>query len=125
LCRRLGSEQLVNNRILRGVVGSVVSRRPQNGYCMANRRTTFDKLQRERAKKAKAAAKRERRMDRSEPETAGDAADAILADDGQKLSATQLLEMVELIHGQLNAGEIGMEEFEAKKAELLASLPID
>ena len=95
---------------------------------MANRRTTFDKLQRERAKKAKAAAKRERRMDRSEPETAGDAADAadaILADDGQKLSATQLLEMVELIHGQLSAGEIGMEEFEAKKAELLASLPID
>lgn len=92
---------------------------------MANRRTTFDKLQRERAKKAKAAAKRERRMDRGEPETAGDAPATVLADDGQTLSATQLLEMVELIHGQLNAGEIGMEEFEAKKAELLASLPID
>ncbi len=92
---------------------------------MANRRTTFDKLQRERAKKAKAAAKRERRMERSEPEAADQAADAVLGDDGQKLSAAQLLAMVELIHGQLNAGEIGMEEFEAKKAELLASLPID
>lgn len=92
---------------------------------MANRRTTFDKLQRERAKKAKAAAKRERRMDRAQSETAGDEVEAVLSDDGRTLSPTQLLEMVELIHAQLDAGEIGLEEFEAKKAQLLASLPID
>lgn len=92
---------------------------------MANRRTTFDKLQRERAKKAKAAAKRERRMERGEATTVDEVGDGVPSDGERKLSATELLERIEQIHGQLNAGQIGMEEFEEKKAELLASLPID
>ncbi len=92
---------------------------------MANRRTTFDKLQRERAKKAKAAAKRDRRMERGERASGGDVADPASTRPDRNLSATQLLEMVELIHGQLEAGQIGREEFEEKKAELLARLPID
>ena len=92
---------------------------------MANRRTTFDKLQRERARKAKAAAKRDRRMDRaeaapSEPGTEGGTSRG----DGE-LSASQLLEEIELIHRQLEAKQIGLDEFEEKKAELLARLPID
>jgi hypothetical protein len=94
---------------------------------MANRRTTFDKLQRERARKAKAAAKRDRRMDRAEatPASPGDAAEPVTAEAGRDVSAAQLLEAIELIHRQFEAKQIGMDEFEQRKAELLARLPIE
>ncbi len=92
---------------------------------MPNRRTTFDKLQRERAKKAKAAAKRDRRMERAEAASAVDAADAAPGDTEGTLSAAQLLETIELIHRQLDANQISRDEFEEKKTELLARLPID
>ena len=86
---------------------------------MATRRTSFGKLQRDRAKQATAAAKRERRQDRTaaveteEIPTEGD------------LSAAQLLQLIEQIHQQFDAKEIDFEEFEEKKAELMARLPID
>ncbi len=64
-------------------------------------------------------------MERGERTSGGDAAEAASTQPGRNLSATQLLETVELIHGQLDAGQIGREEFEEKKAELLARLPID
>ena len=92
---------------------------------MANRRTTFDKLQRERARKAKAAAKRDRRMDRSEAAAADGGPDVVTAHGDGELSAAQLLEEIELIHRQLEAKQIGLDEFEEKKAELMARLPID
>jgi Short C-terminal domain len=92
---------------------------------MATHRTTFDKLQRERAKKAKAAAKRERRLERRTE--AVETAPAEGSPDGGlgMLSAAELLEQIELTHQRFAAGTIDQEEFEAKKAELLARLPID
>jgi hypothetical protein len=92
---------------------------------MANRRTTFDKLQRERAKKAKAAAKRDRRMERAELAAESDAPENGAGDAERKVDAAQLLETIDLIHRQLDAGQIGRDEFEERKAELLARLPID
>jgi hypothetical protein len=95
---------------------------------MGVQRTSFEKLQRERAKKAKAAAKRERREERSSGVTTTDEdvlADAAPDDDLTPLSAAELLRMVALVHERFEAGTIGFEEFEEKKTELLARLPTD
>ncbi|MCU1487237.1 MAG: hypothetical protein JWN67_3983 [Actinomycetia bacterium] len=87
---------------------------------MATRRTSFGKLQRDRAKQATAAAKRERRQDRS----AAEEEEAVIPEEGE-LSAAQLLTLIEQIHKQFDDKQIDFEEFEEKKAELMARLPID
>jgi len=97
---------------------------------MGVQRTSFEKLQRERAKKAKAAAKRERREERASGVTNenGDEdvpADAAPDDELTPLSAAELLRMVALVHERFEAGTIDFEEFEEKKTELLARLPTD
>jgi hypothetical protein len=96
---------------------------------MGVQRTSFDKLQRERNKKAKAAAKRARREERA---TADPDADVVEGEDVtaegdelEPLSAAELLRMVALVHERFEAGKIGLEEFEEQKTELLARLPVD
>jgi hypothetical protein len=97
---------------------------------MGVQRTSFEKLQRERAKKAKAAAKRARREERA-AEAAPDADADALAEDTETgdpevpLSADELLRLVALTHSRFEAGLMGFEEYEEKKAELLARLPVD
>ncbi len=90
---------------------------------MGAQRTSFAKLQRERAKKAKAAAKRERRLERD----SGSGADngTRTTNEGGELTAAELLERVELIHRQYAAKQITQEDFEEQKADLLARLPVD
>ena len=95
---------------------------------MAGQRTTFSKLQRERAKKAKAAAKREKRQDRVsglDTEAGENEPLTELGEDEVELSAPRLLELIESIHKQFDAGTISYEEFEEKKTELLGRLPVD
>ena len=96
---------------------------------MGVQRTSFDKLQRERNKKAKAAAKRARREERGSAEpTDTDLDSAELTPDGEEgtpLSPAELLRMVALVHERFEAGKIGLEEFEEQKTELLARLPVD
>ena len=93
---------------------------------MGASRTSFAKLQRDRAKKAKAAAKRERRLDRDDlpmdddPEIGLD-----VADDGQELSADQLLRMVEELHADFEAKRIDFDTFEERKMELFARITVD
>jgi hypothetical protein len=93
---------------------------------MATQRTSFTKLQRDRAKKAKAAAKREKRIER--------AAEAKLASEDETpesestegpISAAELLQEIEVTHQRFEAKLMTYEEFEEKKAELLSRLPID
>lgn len=89
-------------------------------------RTSFDKLQRDRAKKAKQALKRDRRQGVEGPEaTTTSAAPPAHVDEGGELSAQALLALIEQIHSDLDAEHITFEEFEEKKADLLARLPID
>ena len=89
---------------------------------MAAQRTSFDKLQRDRAKKAKQAAKREGRLNKDDTPTE----DApILVPEGGELSAGELLQLIEQIHRQFENKQIDFEEFEEKKAELMARLTID
>ena len=92
---------------------------------MGAQRTSFEKLQRDRAKKAKQALKREKRQsgettvrDEEEPET-------IVISEGGELSADELLSKIALIHQQLDDKTISFEDFEELKADLMARLPID
>jgi hypothetical protein len=93
---------------------------------MATRRTSFDKLQRERAKRAKAASKRERRQERA---TGGSEPDKILdAPPDETLSAGELMQRLELLHSRFEDDRIDFDSFEEQKRELLerlAALPLD
>jgi hypothetical protein len=86
---------------------------------MATRRTSFGKLQRDRAKQANAAAKRERRLERANAEE-----EVAVIPEGD-ISPAELLTLVEQLHKQFDDKLIDFEEFEEKKAELMARLPID
>jgi len=93
---------------------------------MATRRTSFDKLQRERAKKAKAATKRERRQERSSDTEADE--ELVPASPEEVLSAGELMERLEVLHNRFEANAIDFDAFEEQKRELLerlAALPLD
>ena len=90
---------------------------------MGAQRTSFEKLQRDRAKKAKQALKREKRQS-NEPVTADEAPEVVVSSEGE-LSAGELLKQIELIHKQLDDKTIDFDEFEERKADLMARLPID
>ena len=95
---------------------------------MATRRTSFDKLQRERAKKAKAAGKRERRQERSADETEDDELDVTDVPGRDDLSAGELMQRLEVLHNRFEANTIDFDTFEEQKRELLerlAAIPLD
>ncbi len=83
-------------------------------------------MQRDRAKKARAALKREKRQGNAEenPTPAEDGA-APLASSDEELSPAELLHRVEDLHRRFDAKQIDFEAFEEEKAELMRRLPID
>lgn len=92
---------------------------------MGASRTSFEKLQRDRAKKAKAAAKREKRLDKDGEEVSDEILDTTELTPGQEIPADQLLKMVAELHQQFEDDEITFEEFEDRKTELFALLSVD
>ena len=93
---------------------------------MGASRTSFEKLQRDRAKKAKAAAKRDKRLDKTpEGETVEEAVDVTALTPGQEIPPDQLLKMVADLHRQFEDEEITFDEFEDRKTELFALLSVD
>ncbi len=92
---------------------------------MAAQRTSFEKLQRDRAKKAKAAAKREKRFDKTPSETDEELEPMAPAEPGTELSAAELLARVEEIHRLFEAKKISFEDFEEQKADLMARISVD
>ena len=92
---------------------------------MVTQRTSFAKLQRDRDKQAKAAAKRDRRQERGTTPTEAEPRELLLDDSGKELSASELLALVETVHRQFEAKEIDFETFEETKALLLSRLPVD
>ena len=112
---------------------------------MGKQRSSFAKLQRDRAKAAKKAAKQAARqgstagVDPFGPAPTADldgggdvevmeASTSVVADmlDGkEELTAPELLELIETVHKQLENGDITQEEFEDAKVEIFARLPID
>jgi hypothetical protein len=91
---------------------------------MATRRTTFDKLQRERAKKAKAAAKRERRQEKGEGEGEGEGGDLLDLGSEEVLTPGELLARIEAVHERYAAGQLSFEDFEEQKTDLLTRLSL-
>ena len=103
---------------------------------MAGSRTTFEKLQRDRAKKAKADAKRAKRMGKTPecgPLVYEEDAEVVLDEnaaqlDGnleQEISAADLLRLVEELQTKFDNDEIDFDEYEERKIELLARLPME
>jgi hypothetical protein len=87
---------------------------------MASRGTTFAKQDRDRAKKAKAASKRERR------ETKGDEAEEtpeapVVVDEA---SNAEIMRQVEELHQRYADKLIDFEEFDERKAELMARITV-
>ena len=95
------------------------------GVTMAAQRTSFEKLQRDRAKKAKAAAKREKRLEKGSGEEEEQETLAPLDDSGTELTAAELLARVEEIHRLFEAKKMSFEEFEEQKADLMARISVD
>jgi len=100
---------------------------------MAKQRSSFAKLQRDKAKKERAANKRanrrEKRADEVVEATSVDGPE-ILIEEGTpvitgkgELSAADLLTLIEDLHSRKAAGTISDEEFEEAKVELFARLP--
>jgi len=89
---------------------------------MARPRSTFGKLQRDQAKRAKAKAKQEdrlaRREDKADPDL--DQAPAAPAED-----QTALLEQFARLHEDLADGRISIEDFEVRQEELRSRLQVD
>ena len=83
---------------------------------MGAQRSSFDKLQRDRAKKAKAAAKREQRLNKDDIPR--------LSTDGEE-EEIDLLALVEAIDDRVAAGELTLEEAEEEKVRLLSAAPAE
>ena len=98
---------------------------------MAAHRSSFGKLERDRAKKAKAAVKRERRQSRASDVdgTGGGTVKAELRGAvglaETELSPGELLRMVEALHHDFEAKRISFEDYEERKADILSRLPVD
>ena len=92
---------------------------------MGASRTSFAKLQRDRAKKAKAQAKRERRLDRDGELPEGEDGEVFELPEGEEeLTAEELLVLVEQLHADFEAKRIDFEEFEERKTELFARISV-
>ena len=98
---------------------------------MSRSRTSFDKLQRDRAKKAKAEEKRGRQSgdtrETVEVEQTEKSALSFLDNvkPGQEIPADQLLAMVTELHEKFERNEITSEEFEDRKLEIFELLSDD
>lgn len=91
---------------------------------MATRRPTHGKRERDRAKKAKAAAKRERRQgpDVIDGEATEEGAVAVA---GGEVDQAQVIAKLEELHRRYDAEEIDFEEFEEARAALLTRLTVE
>lgn len=87
---------------------------------MATSRTSYGKLQRDRAKKEKADLKRARRQNKEEASPEEMAAKAAEGDVTKDPAA--LLAQVEELHRQFENDEIDFDEFEDRKIDLMAQL---
>jgi hypothetical protein len=88
---------------------------------VATKRPSFAKRQREQAAKAKAAAKRERRLDRGSDTDDTDGEQQPEA----RVEMGEVLARVDALQERLERGAISFEEFDEQKAALLRLLPID
>lgn len=90
---------------------------------MATGRSSFAKRQRDMAKKAKAAAKRERKLEKDDDDLDDEIEEPEL--DGPRLSNEEIMERVAELHLRYDDGEMDLDSFDEMKAELMAQMVID
>jgi len=86
---------------------------------MAKSRESFERRQRERAKKAKAEAKRERRLSHDEPDA------PTTTDAGPAVDQNAVIGKLAELHAAFDNEEISFDDFEAQRSELLTRLRVD
>lgn len=89
---------------------------------MAKGKESFERRQRERAKKAKADQKRERRQSR---EPSSERADDGAATPPDPVDQDAVLAELAQLHADFDDERVGFEEFEERRTELLARLRVD
>ncbi len=89
---------------------------------MATGRSSFAKRQRDMAKKAKAAAKRERKLE-GDVEVEDD--EEVVEDSGPKLSNDEIMEKVADLHRRYDDGQMDLDSFDEERANLMAQISID
>jgi hypothetical protein len=90
--------------------------RPAKESVIGKQRTTFNKQARERANKAKAAAKRERRAERAEAKDEDDGSDE------PRESAAELMEALQALHESYDNKQLTLEDFEEQRDDLVIRL---
>ena len=90
---------------------------------MATGRSSFAKRQRDMAKKAKAQAKRERKLEGPAPTDEDDVEEVV--DDGPKPSNDKIMEMVADLHRRYDDGQMDLDTFDEERANLMAQISID
>lgn len=89
---------------------------------MATQRSSFAKRERDRAKKAKAAAKRESRLEKT-PDDEEVEEEAVPT--GPQESAEVIMEKLAKLHAAFEDDKIEFEDFEEQKEDLMSRIPID
>lgn len=89
---------------------------------MATQRSSFAKRERDRAKKAKQAAKREARLEKNNDD---DDVDEEEVPTGPQESAEVIMEKLAKLHAAFEDDKIEFEDFEEQKEDLMARMPID
>ena len=89
---------------------------------MATGRSSFAKRQRDMAKKAKAAAKRERKLEKNDLD---DEVEEVEEFDGPRLSNEEIMERVADLHRRYDDGQMDLDTFDEMRAELMGQMVID
>lgn len=93
---------------------------------MATGRSSFAKRQRDMAKKAKAQAKRARRLERGDEEGGDDEVDEEApVDTGPQLSNNEVMEKVADLHRRYDDGQMDLDTFDEEKTLLMAQISVD
>ena len=96
---------------------------------MATGRSSFAKRQRDMAKKARAEAKRQKRLGRGdlyELEHDGEDIDSDeTAPSAQALSNDEIMAKVEELHRRYDDGQLDLETFDEQRASLMAQISVD
>ena len=87
---------------------------------MATGRSSFAKRQRDMAKKAKAAAKRERKLEGDE-----EVEDEEVVDDGPSLPNDVIMEKVAELHRRYDDGQMDLDTFDEERANLMGQISVD
>ena len=90
---------------------------------MAAQRTSFEKLQRDRATIQERTC--EEALEKNTEPEADELEPMAPAEPGTELSAAELLQRVEEIHRLFDAKKISFEDFEEQKADLMARISVD